>query len=747
MKSNMNSLNILRTLLLAFLAVGYLAFAGNDTPRKAPANQKHLQILSTPPVASDAVTNDMLEIPIERRSPSLKQERVAQKIVEAMTRWHYSAQDLTPAMVSEWFNEYFKSLDPAKMLFTKADIDQFRPREANLWNSSTHRVDLQFPFMVYELYLRRLRERALYVRELASKEMSFTVKETLDIDRKKADYPATDSERRELWRKSFKNELLLILLDREKKANGKENTDDEEDEEDPLKDKTDKTLEEEIRDLVKGYARAFKRRAELESPEIFEVYLTSLTMLFDPHSSYMAPAARADFNINMSLSLEGIGATLSSKDGYTTIVEIVPGGPADRDGRLKKGDRIIEVAQDGKEPVDVVEMPLSRVVMQIRGPKGTKVHLTILEQGDRTPKKITIVRDVVELKDREAKSSLENIICADGRKATVLVMHLPSFYCDFDARQRKDPNYKSTTRDMVALLKKGAENGRKLDGVILDLRGNGGGSLEEAISLAGIFNPGETPVVQIRNSSGKREQRRDYETTCHFDGPVLVLTDRHSASASEIVAAALQDMGRAVIMGEAMTHGKGTVQNVVDMSSLMPPRSLFGAREPLGALKLTVAKFYRINGGSTQEKGVVPDIVVPALSDVMETGESSTPHCLPWDEIAPMNFERSTALDALKPILRARSEQRIAKSKEFQAIRKDIAEYAVIDKQKKMPLDIAERRSVDERLDYATKILRNYYRSNTNITEKAKLKKPYPDYVLQEALRVMGDMCAPDAIR
>ena len=687
---------------------------------------------------ADMTAEEMLATPIESRVATIKQHRVAQKIVETLSQWHYDAHSLTPEMICEWYDEYFKDLDPLKVLFTRADYEKFIDRRTKLWNPRTNVVDMEFPFMVYEMYLHRVKERAEYVMQLANADMDYDVKEELNIDRKDADYPATDAERKELWRKYFKNEMILLVIDDENRKAGKNVEDDEDD----AGSKVQKTLGENIQTLLKSYARSYKRRTELQGAEIFELYMNALSGLYDPHSNYMAPSARDDFNIQMSLSLQGIGATLSSKDGYTTIVEIVPGGPADRDGRLKKGDKIIAVAQDGKEAVDVIEMPLNKVVQQIRGPKGTKVHLTILSEGERASKIITIVRDVVELKDSEAKSSLETIKCSDGRTATVLVMHLPSFYCDFNARQRGDPNYKSTTRDMIALLKKGAGNGGHIDGVILDLRYNGGGSLDEAISLAGIFNHGTTPVVQIRNSNGKVEERKDNEDICYFDGPVVVLTDRTSASASEIVAAALQDMGRAVIVGESMTHGKGTVQNVIDMSSLMFPRNLFSSRESLGALKITTAKFYRINGGSTQEKGVVPDILLPALSDAMELGENKLPHCLPWDEIKPMQFQRQTALDALKPLLADLSKQRIAKSPEFMQIKADIAEYDAISKLKVVPLDIDRRRALEEKQEHARKILKNYYNSNSNATDAKKLKNPPKDIVLQEALNIMADMCS-----
>ena len=320
-----------------------------------------LIVLCAISLRADMTAEEMLATPIESRVATIKQHRVAQKIVETLSQWHYDAHKLTPEMICEWYDEYFNSLDPLKVLFTMADYEKFIDRRTKLWNPRTNMVDMEFPFMVYDMYLHRVRERAEYVMQLANADMDFAVKEDLDIDRKEADYPATDAERKELWRKYFKNEMILLVIDDENRKAGK-NVDDDEDEE--MGGKVQKTLGENIQTLLKSYARSYKRRTELQGAEIFELYMNALSGLYDPHSNYMAPSARDDFNIQMSLSLQGIGATLSSKDGYTTIVEIVPGGPADRDGRLKKGDKITAVAQDGKEAVDVPAVP--RALLQQR---------------------------------------------------------------------------------------------------------------------------------------------------------------------------------------------------------------------------------------------------------------------------------------------------------------------------------------------------------------------------------------------
>ena len=685
---------------------------------------------------------EMLATPIPEYKPTREQYLVANTTVDFLRRFHYKAQSVTPAISSQWFKEYLRMLDSQHILFLQSDIDEFISYETVLWMPDRRLVNVEFAFKVYKRHLERLKERTQFVIEELKKPQDFTVKEVLSLDRKDAPAPKDAQEQRDLWRKSLKNELLQDVIDeednQEKIAAGKKK---------PPKEQ--KSKEEKLDEKAKMYARAFMRRCEMEAGEVLEFFLSSLCHVFDPHSSYMAPRTKEDFDIDMRLSLQGIGATLTTKDGYTVVVEVVPGGPADKDGRLKKDDRIIAVAQDGQEPVDVIEMPLNRVVSMIRGPKGTKVHLTILEEGSRTGTVITIVRDEVKLTESEAKSEMRTIPMEDGKEAHVLVMHLPAFYCDFEGKFKRKPDYKSTTRDMLALLQKAEQEG-SLDGIIIDLRSNGGGALDEAISLAGLFVE-DGAVVQVRNANGTIEKRYDKQAEPHhYTQPLIVMVDRFSASASEIVAATLQDHKRALIVGDKTTHGKGTVQNVYDLSRFISSRQLPGInKKEFGSLKMTIAKFYRINGGSTQVEGVKSDIAFESVTDEMELGEERLPYVLPWDEIPAMKYNEYQEVEALLPSLKAASEKRRAESTDFQTYHKEIELYGQFMKMKELPLDLEGRREFRKQQDEADKIIKQFRKQSARKKASKKAAKqnddeeeeesPRTDFILDETINIMAD--------
>ncbi len=684
----------------------------------------------------------MLAPPPEPLQPTRQEYLSARYTVEMLSRTHFNAQPLLPATSSQWFAEYFNSLDPQKIYFRQSDIEEFRSFETVLWDSANHRVNVAFAFQVWERYLQRLHEYALFSIAELDKPQDFSIPETILVDRKKATRPETVEEQQDLWRKYVKNQILSERMAEERRRAREHRG--ELTEADKRKPK--RTEEEKLQERRKSYARTYRRRTEFSQMEVLEIFLNSLTNLFDPHTSFMAPTAKEDFDIHMSLSLQGIGATLTTQDGYTTIVDLVHGGPADRDGHLKKGDRIIAVAQEGKEPVDVVEMPLNRVVSMIRGKKGTKVILTILPEGSSEPMELTLVRDDIKLADEEAKADIRKIDLPSSQKqADVLIMRLPSFYSDFAAIQRGDKNYKSTTRDMRALLEKAQSDGKTLDGVILDLRGNGGGSLEEAIRLTGLFFT-EGPVVQVRTNS-RVERRMDPDKDVVYKGPLLVLVDRFSASATEILAAALQDYCRAIVIG-TRTHGKGTVQSILDLSRFSSNRSL-GKNTDLGSLKITIAKFYRINGGATQRKGVTPNIVIPSLVDAIEEiGEESLPNALPWDEIKPMNYQYFLEATTLLPKLQELSQKRMADSPDFQQLAKLIQFYHDIRAIKEIPLELQARRKYNEQLEQADKIFRDYRRSlkdkskeddDDDLTDAEKKLPPPKDLTLEETLRILAD--------
>jgi len=427
------------------------------------------------------------------------------------------------------------------------------------------------------------------------------------------------------------------------------------------------------------------------------------------------------------------------------VMSVVPGGPADRDGRLKEGDRIVAVAQDGAEPVDVIDMKLSRVVRQIRGKSGTKVHLTILEEGSNTPKQITIVRDKVELKDAEAQSDVKTIKLADGSDARVLVIYLPSFYADFGARNSGDKEYKSSSRDVRKLLEDGVKAGG-IGGVVLDFRGNGGGSLDDAVSLAGLFFK-DGPVVQIRDQQGGVKRLVDRDKDVVYEGPLMVMVDHFSASASEIVTAALQDMGRALVVGDMTTHGKGTVQNAYDLDRAFS-RGRLSQEGSMGSLKLTMAKFYRINGQSTQVRGVTPDITFRSFADCMETREETLPYVLPWDEIQPTKYETFQEVAKLKDGLRDLSQARIAAADDFKEYMNDIDFYKQLRDKKELPLNKNERKAFQDDEEKASKMIQKFQaqrknsrrKSRMNIDQKKEEKiENAHDLILDETLRIMGD--------
>ena len=663
------------------------------------------------------------------------------QIVELVSRLHYSPKQQTAALSAQWYLEYFKALDPQKIFFLESDLDEFRSYENVLFNKQNMMVRLAFVRRVYLRLLSRTKQYAEYCIQCLEQPMDYSIKEYVDFDRKDVPWCRTEDELRELWRLRVKNSLLADrIVEEEDAENAAKNPDTSKQEKTfkrpPVKER-----------LAKTYAQTYERRLDSTAIEIVEVFLNAFTHLFDPHTDYMAPDSEEDFNIHMRLSLQGIGATLMLKDSYCEIVSLVPGGPADKEGTLKEGDRIVEVCQDGGEPVNVIDMPLKKTVKQIRGPKGTAVTLTVLEAGSGATRHVRIIRDEVKLQDSEASSEMKEITLENGRKARVLVLYLPSFYADFEARSKGDKEYKSSSRDVRNLLAAGVREGG-IDSVVLDFRGNGGGSLDDAVALAGLFfNNG--PVVQIRWGTGEIRSMKDPDGACLYEGPLFVMVDKNSASASEIVAAALQDMGRALVIGSSMTHGKGTVQKPIDLDKVFRRYSANSQKpeDGFGMLKFTSQKFYRINGASTQLKGVHSDIVFPTYQDSMETGEASIPYALEWDEITATSFNTFHTFDKALPQLRAASEEHRSKSPLFQEYVKDIQEYDELTKNKKTPLNYEERKAYHKHSEEIVKKLRQFMKQTKAARKKArsaeeKDKKPEEekacDVIMDETLFIIG---------
>ena len=713
------------------------AVPGTAAPAAAPAVAAPSAVAPTsPPAAAGA-----WEVP----APGPMETAIARIVCQMLPRFHYERLPVDDKLFVKVLQNYFDRLDHERYYFLQADYDEFT-RMPDLLDGLARSGRTDFAFALYGRLVQRIRERVAFVRECLKQPMDFTVQEEMQLDRSKNPWCRDLAEMNELWRLRVKNQVLTqLLLDEEqkdkdvrKKASGKP----ESAEVKPPK----KSVEERVLQFHERYLTALE---DNDVMDILEIFLTTVAQAYDPHSNYFAPSSEEDFDITMKLSLQGIGAVLTTEDGYVKILEIVPGGPADLNGRLHEGDRIVGVAQEKQESVDVVNMPLNKVVRQIRGAKGTRVVLTVLsaEKGgiNSPPVTIEIVRDEVKLTEQEAKCEYRDLPAGALGDATglppgrIAVIQLPSFYSDFEGRRAGDKDYKSATRDVERLLKAAKKEG--VSGVILDLRTNGGGSLEEAVSITGLFVP-TGPVVQVCDANRKIKIHENKDDASVYDGPLVVLVNRLSASASEIVAAALQDYHRAVVVGDQSTHGKGTVQTVYHLDNVLRRSTVFQGRKP-GSLKFTVQKFYRINGGSTQRKGVVPDIVFPAFTDFMELGESELPNSLPWDEIdslspAPVE-DVSPFLDTIKENSRVRTMQ----DQEFVTFEGTVKRYGEIRQMKKVSLNRVKRESMQKEEEALSKKIQ----ATTSTPRRRKAKPqddedvpPPKDFVLEEAVRITGDL-------
>ncbi len=678
------------------------------------------------------------------------------KEVASLTRtYHYSRRSIDRATSQEWFDEYFDLLDRNRTFFLQSDIDEFKSARDVIGTQVYRQGRIDFAFDVYARLMQRLKEWAVYAVDHIDDDFDFTVDEDMMLDRHELPWAANQDELHEVWRKQLKNSLLVLELERQEREANRAKAEQAKAEDKPQGEAAAPQEVEPDPDpklvVLKRYERYLDRRVDVMPIEIVEMFLTSLTHIYDPHSTYMAPETSEDFNIDMSLSLTGIGARLTSDDGYVTVTDLITGGPAERDGRLKAGDRIVAVAQDGEKPEDVVDKPITKVVQKIRGEKGTKVFLTVVDKESGTKSVIDLVRDVVKLEDQSAKSEMREVDLPAKEpakpKAKVAVIYLPSFYHDFTRDGGDKESVKSSGNDIRQLIAEAG--GDSLDGVILDLRDNGGGALEEAIAIAGLFF-GEGPVVQVRGIDGRPQKRFDQDPTCAYDGPLVVLVNKSSASASEIVAAALQDYHRAVIVGDSSTHGKGTVQQKMDLNRPMRRNPEY-ATEDAGALKLTLAKYYRVTGGSTQLRGVVPDIVLPSYSDYMEMGEAKIPHAMEWDEIQPARFSCDVDVRPYLPELLKRSEERRAENPEFQRLVADIEHYGERRQRKTLPLNLVARQKLMQEEEEWSKKLREARSAGKNSRqvregndEDGKKEEKAPetkeDLVLDEAIAVLADL-------
>ncbi|QGZ42733.1 carboxyl-terminal processing protease [Pseudoduganella flava] len=575
----------------------------------------------------------------EQLKPAAQQTQAALWASRVLSRYHYKAVPLDDAMSEKIFDRYFKSLDAEKLFFVQTDLDKYAGAKAKL-DDGIVGENLQVPFDIYNLYQQRFAERIAYARELLKTKPDFTLDESYQYDREKADWPKSDAEVKDLWRKRVKNDWLRLKL----------------------AGKDDKA----IRDtLDKRYENYLSRSRKLNNEDVFQIFMNAYAMSIEPHTNYLGPRASDNFDIQMRLSLEGIGAVLQTRDEYTVIREIVTGSPAGMSGKLKVGDKIVAVAQgDNGALQDVLGWRIDDVVQQIRGPKDSTVRLQVLpgDAGpDAKPVMVSLVRKKISMEEQSAKKTIMEV--RDGTvKRRIGVISLPTFYQDFEARRRGDKDYKSATRDVARLL--GELKKDKVDNVLIDLRNNGGGSLTEAVELTGLFID-KGPVVQQRSAEGRVEVENDTVPGLAWDGPVGVLINRGSASASEIFAAAMQDYGRGIIIGEP-SFGKGTVQTLISLDRFAQDKSR------LGELKMTVAQFFRINGGTTQLRGVTPDIKLPQLADAENFGESSYDNALPYTVIKPAVYIPAGEVKDIVPMLEKKHDARVAKDKDFQFLVDDV---------------------------------------------------------------------------
>lgn len=610
-------------------------------------------------IASQAATPDPMLDTLQLKSMQ-QQGQAAHLSAEVLTRYHYKSVPLDDVTSSKIFDSYLKSLDGEKIFFMQADIDQIANARTKL-DDAIISEDLSIPFAIFNLYKQRTAERITYARSLLKQGFDFDKKESYELEREKEPWPKSEDEMRDLWRKRVKNDWLRLKL----------------------AGKDDKSI---IETLNKRYDHYLKGISKLKSEDAFEAFMNAYAMSIDPHTNYFGKRESEDFDISMKLSLDGIGAVLQDKDEYTTIRELVPGGPAALSGKLKIGDRILGVGQGVNGAItDVQGWRLDDTVALIRGATDTVVVLDVLpaEAGlDGKHKLISLIRKKISLEEQAAKKSIIEV--KDGNVIRHIgVISLPTFYQDFGARQKGVKDFKSATRDVARLLEELKKD--KVDSVLMDLRNNGGGSLDEAIDLTGLFiNKG--PVVQQRDSKGKVNVEIDTKAGMAWDGPLGVLINRASASASEIFAAAIQDYGRGIIIGEP-SFGKGTVQTVVDLDQLAK-----NDKPKFGELKMTVAQFFRINGGTTQLRGVTPDISLPTTSDVENYGESSFDNALPWTQIKAADYTPTGDLKGVLPMLIASHDARVAKDQDYQYLLKDITDLNIERKKNLISLNVADRR-------------------------------------------------------
>lgn len=635
---------------------------------------------------------------------------VIKGIVEQFVSMHYAQKPLDDEMSAKIFKLYLNRLDPAHYYFLAADVNEYRQFETRI-DDMLLRGKVKLALEIFERFKVRLSERLAMMEEFLAEDFDFSRDANWTLEREDLPYPETTEEARKIWRTKIKFDLLTLKLADTSIKDGKER-------------------------LMKRVRGMWKDFSQYENDDVVSIFLNSMAAAYDPHSSYLAAQDLKNFDISIKLSLEGIGAVLRWEDGYTVVNSIVPGGAAARHGKLKADDRIIAVAQGEEAFESVIDMRLNNVVQLIRGKRGTKVGLQILRKTKKgfDTLKLVIVRDKIILKDGEARTQIfvhpspeENKTAQETNR--IGVIKLPSFYVDFNDRRKNPKNYKSSSRDVKKHLKEFVRE--NVDGVILDLRSNGGGGLDEAINMAGLFI-GHNPVVIVRQSGGRRVTVHRSRERAVYDGPLLIMLNRYSASASEILAGAMHDYQRAILAGDTTTFGKGTVQNI------------FQLPEGYGALKVTIAQFYRVSGWSTQNRGVETSLVLPSLYNARDIGESTLDNALPWRSIDQVSYRVSGNLKKVLPKLKQLSENRIANSEFFQKVKEDVQEYLTTIKPLKYTSilkmqedDLRRKTQRDQELESVSEKADDDNSDDTEIEEEKK--EIQLDEYMKESLEILSD--------
>lgn len=651
--------------------------------------------------------------------PDAQQSLIVKDVAGLITSFNYKKVELNDSLSAVIFDNYLKDLDPNKSYFLAEDIASFQQYRNSL-DDDLKAGELSAPFFIFNTYQKRYNEKLKFSIAQLNNKFDFAIADNYTYNREKLAWFTTEQESNTSWNKKVKYDFLNLKI----------------------AGKADTAI---INSLKKRYENLLTQSNKINNQDAFQLFMGAFTQSVDPHTSYFNMANAANFNIDMARSLEGIGATLSSENEFVTIKSIVTGGPADKIKQLKIDDKIIGVAQGSNgEFTDVIGWRLDNAISLIRGKKGTVVRLKILSKDQdlsATPKIIPITREKIILQDQSAKKEIKTIR-KNGKNFTYGIIEIPAFYADFKAMQAGERNYKSTTRDVKLILD--SLKNSKVDAVVIDLRSNGGGSLLEAIELTGLFIS-KGPVVQVRDARNKIEVDEDQDGNITWAGPLAVLTDRFSASASEIFAGAIQDYGRGIILGNT-TYGKGSVQSAIDMSRVNPDLG-----EKAGQINLTTGKFYRITGSSTQHKGVVPDIAFPTVFAADKYGESAEKSAMPWDEIKSSKYQPWNGIRANLSFLTKQHQQRMKVNKEYAYLLEDIAELKNREKEKSVPLseiELKKQRDNEEKKNFIRENARRITRGLAPLKKdetKPKGEKNY-DFIKEESLLIVTDFITDSKI-